>query len=261
MPTNGRRERASSRGALLEAALDEFADKGYEDATLAGIAERAGVTTGAIYNHFDGKLDLLVAAIGLPSVGHFWREVAAAAELPWDKATVALSRGLAQRPDPRTLLLLDVIVLARRDPQVADALHAGVQTYLDVTRRAAEAGQAAGLIEPALAPPDLARLFAVLVFGLLVLEALDEPRPSPEAFVQLIDLLLQSHHPADEAGEPALARVRTRSALVARARAQQEAAIVAAAEEGYSLRRIGAAAGLSHERVRSILAEAGRPEG
>ena len=55
--------RASSRSALIVAALDEFSEKGYEAATVAGIAERAGVTTGALYAHFDGKLDLLLGGV------------------------------------------------------------------------------------------------------------------------------------------------------------------------------------------------------
>ena len=57
--------RANSRAALIDAALEEFSTKGYEAATVAGIAERAGVTTGALYAHFAGKLDLLLATVGL----------------------------------------------------------------------------------------------------------------------------------------------------------------------------------------------------
>ena len=59
------RSRANSRGALINAAFEEFSSKGYEAATVAGIAERAGVTTGALYAHFTGKLDLLLATVGL----------------------------------------------------------------------------------------------------------------------------------------------------------------------------------------------------
>lgn len=255
MSTAERRQRASSREALLEAALDEFSEKGYEDATVAGIAGRAGVTTGALYGHFDGKLDLLVAATGLRGVGRFWRTVAEAARLPWDEAAVALSRGLAQRPDERALVLLDVIVLARRDPEVAATFRRGLDTYLGAMERAAEEGLAAGVVDPALGPTDLARLLAALVFGLLVLEALGQAPPSADAFVQLIDVLLQSHEPAGSDEEPALARVRSRSELAERARIRQHAAIAEAAADGVSLRRIGAAAGLSHERVRRIVAE------
>ena len=40
--------------------FEEFTTKGYEAATVAGIAKRAGVTTGAVYAHFAGKLDLLL---------------------------------------------------------------------------------------------------------------------------------------------------------------------------------------------------------
>lgn len=50
--------RPNSRAALIGAALEEFSTKGYEAATVAGMAERAGVTTGALYAHFAGKLDL-----------------------------------------------------------------------------------------------------------------------------------------------------------------------------------------------------------
>ena len=46
--------------------------------------------------------------------------------------------------------------------------------------------------------------------------------------------------------------------MTERSRARLHAAIGEAAEEGYSLRRIGAAAGMSHERVRQILSGANK---
>ena len=75
--------RASSRSALIAAALDEVAEKLREAATVAGIAERAGVTTGALYAHFDGKLDVLLETIGMKTVDTFVRTInEAAAGLP-----------------------------------------------------------------------------------------------------------------------------------------------------------------------------------
>jgi AcrR family transcriptional regulator len=253
-----RRMRSTSRWALLEAAVDEFSEKGYDEATLADIAERAGVTTGAVYNHFDGKLDLLVAAIGEPRVTQFWQEVTAAARLPWEQTVEVLARGLAQRPDPNALLLLDAIVLARRDAAVAARFREGIAVYGDAMRKAAEQGTAAGVIEPAMAADDLVRLLQAIGFGLLVLEALGAPPPSADGFRQLVEALLQSHEGGADDDDPALARVRMRSGLLERARERQHEAIAAAAEEGFSLRRIGDAAGLSHEGVRRIVAERSR---
>jgi AcrR family transcriptional regulator len=51
------RKRPHRPAALLDAAVSEFASKGYEAATVAGIAARAGVTTGAVYGHFHSKLE------------------------------------------------------------------------------------------------------------------------------------------------------------------------------------------------------------
>jgi AcrR family transcriptional regulator len=241
--------------ALLAAALDEFAEKGFETATVAGIAERAGVTTGALYAHFDSKLDLLVECIGMRSVETFIRTINAAASLPWSEAVEALASRLTRTPDRRAHLVLDVIVVARRDPAVAATLRRAFEAYIGATADAARAGVAAGRLNPALAPDDLSRLFATISFGLLVLSAIDEPRPSDDALVAVTDVLLQT--PGQGAGcEPPpdlLARVRASASVADRAQAGLVDAIVAAAAEGESLRRIGAAAGLSHERVRRIL--------
>jgi AcrR family transcriptional regulator len=46
--------------------------RGYAAATLAGIAERAGVTRGAAYHHFNDK-----AALYLATIGELWAEAAA----------------------------------------------------------------------------------------------------------------------------------------------------------------------------------------
>lgn len=51
--------RAATRVALLEAAIDCLAEEGYASATTRRIAERAGVTPGALQHHFTTKTDLL----------------------------------------------------------------------------------------------------------------------------------------------------------------------------------------------------------
>lgn len=48
----------------MEAATREFADLGYEGASLRAIARRAGVTTPVLYDHFQSKRALHLALIG-----------------------------------------------------------------------------------------------------------------------------------------------------------------------------------------------------
>jgi len=55
----GKRER--TRATLLEAARQLIREKGHEAATLEAIAERAGMTTGAIYGNFRNREDLFIA--------------------------------------------------------------------------------------------------------------------------------------------------------------------------------------------------------
>jgi AcrR family transcriptional regulator len=43
------------RQAILDAALDCFAEVGYDQTTLADIRQRAGASTGSIYHHFGSK--------------------------------------------------------------------------------------------------------------------------------------------------------------------------------------------------------------
>ena len=48
---------------LLDAAVEVFAEHGFEAARVAEIARRADLTTGAIYARWKGKRDLIVEAV------------------------------------------------------------------------------------------------------------------------------------------------------------------------------------------------------
>ncbi len=60
--TQGER-RAETRQRLLDAAAELFAERGIEGSSVDAIAERADRTSGAIYDHFDGKEGLLFALL------------------------------------------------------------------------------------------------------------------------------------------------------------------------------------------------------
>ncbi|TDC58962.1 TetR/AcrR family transcriptional regulator, partial [Actinomadura sp. GC306] len=51
----------ATRQALLSAALEVFADRGYADAGIAEIVERSGISVGSLYHHYGGKAGLYVA--------------------------------------------------------------------------------------------------------------------------------------------------------------------------------------------------------
>ena len=58
-PKGDKRDRTRAR--LLEAARSLIREKGYEHTTLDAIAERAGMTTGAIYGNFKNRDELFIS--------------------------------------------------------------------------------------------------------------------------------------------------------------------------------------------------------
>jgi AcrR family transcriptional regulator len=55
--------RAETRARLLDAAADLFARKGFHAVSAEAVADAAGRTTGALYDHFGGKEGLLLALV------------------------------------------------------------------------------------------------------------------------------------------------------------------------------------------------------
>ena len=62
MPTRAR-PRKPTRERILDAAEDVFAERGYDAASLADVADRVGIRPQGIYNHYKGKWELYVAVL------------------------------------------------------------------------------------------------------------------------------------------------------------------------------------------------------
>ena len=63
-PVPQRRRGAALENALLDAAWDELADKGYTAFTIESVAERASTSRAVIYRRWPTKPDLVRAAVG-----------------------------------------------------------------------------------------------------------------------------------------------------------------------------------------------------
>lgn len=118
MPTNRQTvPRADREAEILEAAVGEFAAHGFDAATVAGVAARAGMTAANVHYYFGGKDDLFAATV-----------LAFYARLRHD---------LDRRPDPRDRLRRYVLLHREHHP-----MRAAVQSVA-----ARHQGLAAGLAE------------------------------------------------------------------------------------------------------------------
>ncbi|MDT0300749.1 TetR/AcrR family transcriptional regulator [Streptomonospora wellingtoniae] len=78
---------AHTRRVLLEAAREVFSAKGFADAGVADVVERAGSSVGSLYHHFGGKTELFLA---------LWEDQQAADE---EQAATAVARARAGGED------------------------------------------------------------------------------------------------------------------------------------------------------------------
>jgi AcrR family transcriptional regulator len=150
--------REQRRAAILEAGLQQFALDGFERATVAAVARRAGVSQGLIYHYFTGKEDLLraVFARSMAAVDATLHEAAAAA--PADSVARLVRAAFASVE--RDLRFWRLTYAVRMQPSVLAALGPEVQAWSGAIR----AALAAAFRELGRPTPEIE---AAVLFGLI----------------------------------------------------------------------------------------------
>lgn len=139
------------RAQLVQCAIDAIADVGYQHASLAEIAKRAGITKGAIFYHFANR-DELIEAVFTHVIGAgaaYMLPRINAAETPLDQLRAYVNAFVeALRIDPKAIQVLYTIGQHHTDETgrprfLHDAAmqEAAVATFEDILRRGQEAGQ------------------------------------------------------------------------------------------------------------------------
>jgi AcrR family transcriptional regulator len=172
------RTRAASRpGAILEATLAIVGERGLEAVTHRSVAERAGVSLGAISHHFPSRDALLEAALRHAAEHHVARVERLTLDLytrafDTDKWIAAMAKAVARALDSTPsapLAQYEVLLAAARDPRLRSLATAWRTAHL----RVAEGGlRAAGSRNP----ERHAQILAATVTG-LALSQLASPRP------------------------------------------------------------------------------------
>jgi len=163
--------KADTRERLLSAAAQLFADHGIDAVSVDVVAEAAGRTSGAVYDHFGSKQGMLLALLDE------WEQslvtvIAAEFELAVGVSDRlrAVATNLIAHPseETRRLLLLEqeLWLRAARDPAVASALRLRAAEAHARMARGFASWMADGIIEPVASPDTLATVFRALVVGL-----------------------------------------------------------------------------------------------
>lgn len=179
-----------TRERLLDAAARIFELRGYEGATVSEIAREAGVTSGAIYAHYASKAELLVDALRVHS------ERATASVLPpgtpADVPTLlsTLGRRLGTRDHEVTALLVEALLTARRDAELAQVLAAALGRRERSLAELIAAGQRAGRLAGDIPPDAAARFSLMLSLGSMLVRSLDMPETDPTEWSRFIDRLV-----------------------------------------------------------------------
>ncbi|MGO4593301.1 TetR family transcriptional regulator [Leifsonia sp. 2TAF2] len=110
-PGRPRKERGagSARTGILRAAAEEFAERGYEAASLRAIARRAGVDSALVHHYFDGKADLFAATLEAPLRPDRMLEIVLAG--PRDAVGESLVRYLLEQLDDEKSARRIVVIL------------------------------------------------------------------------------------------------------------------------------------------------------
>jgi AcrR family transcriptional regulator len=146
--------------AILRAAGEEFAEKGYEGASINRIILRSGMSKGSVYYYFEDKADLFATALErsiqrlMGEIGWFSLEVLGADEF-WDALLELTNRSVEfVRRDDWWIKLSRAFHRLRQEAGSSPATHRLLEVGLGWWRSLIMRGQALGVIRTDL-PVDL----------------------------------------------------------------------------------------------------------
>ena len=181
------------RAALIDAAADVFAEVGYSGARVQSIAERAGLTTGAMYNRFSGKSELLLEALDLHTTQLV--DELARAELSATDLLETVGVALLDDQSPASALLLEAFMAARREEDIADRLRPRLADERARLAKLVDADKDGGIIDPGLDTNAVVAFCQSVALGVRMLSAIDVEMPDPDAWQKVISVLLTSMSP------------------------------------------------------------------
>ena len=183
---------------LLDAAVAAFSEHGFEAATVADIARRAGLTTGAIYARWAGKQDLIVAAVHyivpqcLP-VPLADTETSARETLTQVGADLVSAGNVVARD-----VMLEAFVSARRDESFRAAVSSSMMDEAAKLGAIVSRGKAEGSVDPGLSTNAIVALYLALSLGmhLVVSSRPEESGVAAEEWEVLISRLIEAASPS-----------------------------------------------------------------
>ena len=168
----GRTPGATAAGTserLLRAAADVFARRGYDGARVADIAQQAGLSNGALYAYFGSKAELLVGALRAHGRQLLSDLVRADPSRSVTELLLETGRSLRRRRDPDGYLLVEGLVAARRDAEVAGAVGGYVGERAEWLAGLVRQAQDRGELDPQVPPDAMAHFCLALAVGTALL--------------------------------------------------------------------------------------------
>jgi AcrR family transcriptional regulator len=189
-----RAEGREARDELLSASLRVFARRGYRDAGVDEIAAEAGYSKGALYWHFSGKEELLMALLEERVDAPLRDRVALLASAPPERdmsveATRAFAQQLGQEREAM-LLEREYWSLAIRDPELRSRYAERQSELRDALAAAMEArARHLGTPDLTMAAEDVARIVMSIIGGLAVDDLIEPGSVRPELLGEALALV------------------------------------------------------------------------
>jgi TetR/AcrR family fatty acid metabolism transcriptional regulator len=153
------------RGAILRAAIDVFAERGYFNAQVADVARAAGVAAGTVYLYFRSKDDLLISIFerGMKIALEEGRRLAADIDDPRERLRQFARLHLRRLGHDRNLAVVFQVELRQSTKFMERFSSTLLRDYLGLIRETIADGQKRGLFRADIKPTIAAKM----LFGAL----------------------------------------------------------------------------------------------
>jgi AcrR family transcriptional regulator len=183
-----------TRQRLIEAAIEVFLEHGYARTRVQDIARAAGMTTGAMYAHFDNKAALLTEAIatyGDSAIGDVL-DAMVGQRADGSRGIAAGVAMLSGPPSEAHRLMLEALAVSSRRDEAEDLISPSLDRVREMFTESVAAAREAGLLDDSIDDETLVSLFERVFLGSIVAKALDLPGSGREQSEHLVATLLVS---------------------------------------------------------------------